>query len=316
MDRVPSGVLLQLAGVTTGVRQQALAGSWGSRDLIRLFVAGRADIVVKRWTGADRIARGSREAEILAHLTGMGFRHTPRAVPFGSSIMYRGKGGVTAWTAQEFVPGPAPGRQAVADPGFSRRLGQALAAFHECGTIGPADSGHASRLGELHRLPVLVGGLASPDAELVLRAYERSCRALDDVLVLPRCQLHGDVNLENIIESPSALTLIDLEFARVDIRLLDLAGLAAPGRTADGTVRGAPPQFQRSVAAAYRHALGQGRLAADEAEMSLLPVVSLMHFLLIVADQLRLRSPHVSCVLPVVADLTLQASSWKGAAGR
>ncbi|WP_406205517.1 aminoglycoside phosphotransferase family protein [Kitasatospora sp. NBC_01560] len=306
---VPPEVVSSLPGTPADARQQSLSGSWGSRNLARVTTE-QLDVVVKRWQGSRRLAMAAAETSALTTLASAGFHQVARVVALGGAPVLHPPGAHCAWTAQEYLQGLAPPRHAVGDQRFSRELGTVLARFH----LALARPGHllhaGSRLDELQLLPELTGLLPPTEAALVGAAFDLAVSRMEEVLAFPLGLLHGDLNLENLLQGPNGLQLIDLEFSRVDVRLLDLAALAAPTRDSAGRLQLAPEGFVRSVGSAYQEELNGTGIRPDSTQLALLPIVSLLHFLLILTDQLRARSPHVASVLPVVPQLALRAGSF------
>lgn len=309
---VPRHVLAALPGLPKFVRQRPMPGSWGSHDVSRV-TTDAGTVVVKQWSGPHRMARGLAEAQVLGRLERAAFSRAARPVALAGAPALVDRDGGSAWTAQSYLRGTAVTVRNTADRAFADALGALLASFHRRSTPQSSPVAVASRLPEIRLLPELVGGVPPEDAALAVRAFRLAAAHLDELLTLPTCQLHGDLNFENLIDSAVGPKLIDLEFTRVDVRMLDLAALAAPVRDPDGTLRIIGGRFIRGVLAAYCRELAGDELAPDPTELELLPVLSLTHFLLVLTDQLRAGSPHVGLVLPVVARLVERAARFDSA---
>jgi Ser/Thr protein kinase RdoA (MazF antagonist) len=127
--------------------------------------------------------------------------------------------------------------------------------------------------------------------------------------VLPRACVHGDVNFDNMILRRDGLVLIDWEFTRHDLRILDLATLVAPKRTSSGRFVMAAPEVFAEAVHGYQ-AAAQEPLSTLEREM--LPVAALAHYLLVLRDTLRLASPHARHVAEVVRTLLRRPPCGRG----
>lgn len=306
---VPDDVVSKLPRSPSTSYQRSLSGSWGTQGVTRI-VTDHLDVVMKQWCGERQIAMAIAETTVLTRLADVGFPNVAPVVPLSGAPILLLLEENMAWTARDYFPGRSPTPEALTDSAFSHGLGTLLAKFQ----TALESTGHRpdveSRLVELQLLPDLFHKLSSADSNMVGRAYDLAMGQLDEVLALPCGQLHGDLNLENLIDGPSGLKMIDLEFTRVDVRLLDLAALAAPIRDPTGTLQVAPEDFIRTASSAYQIELSRDFLAPDPDEMKLLPVVSLMHFLLILTDQLRADSRHIDSVLPAIPRLAEQASAF------
>ena len=86
----------------------------------------------------------------------------------------------------------------------------------------------------------------------------RLARAAAELAAAPVTPVHGDLRPDNVVVSPSGPVLIDLEFHRRDIRIIDLGALALPGRTEAGGIRAERPRdFLAAALVAYEAAVAE-----------------------------------------------------------
>ncbi|MFI5911831.1 phosphotransferase enzyme family protein [Dactylosporangium sp. NPDC051541] len=262
-----------------------LAGPWGHSGVFR---AGA--VVLKCWRGPRR-ERGLVETAQLRSLRAAGFASAPAPVA--------GRGGWweyhrdVLWTAQEYVE-PVPGRPAGT---AAARIGAVLARLHA--TEPDPRPGDRSRIDDLAGLDL--AAVPAGHAPAVAAALRHVLDRRAELTGLPRGRVHGDVNFDNaILGRGGRLVLIDWEFTRRDVRVLDLATLLAPKRRPDGSFRTAGPALIARIVAGYQAAAAEP-LGPDE--LRLLPAAALAHYLLVLRDVLAAGSPYAAVVAAAVAEL-------------
>lgn len=269
-----------------------LRGGWStSRTLLVQGTEGFA--VLKRWD-LESQSRARAEAASLQRLHEAGLSIAPEPRRVNGSFVAQGPRD-EMWTAAEYVRGEHP-----TGPSTNRnraRLAQLIAQFH---ISVESDS---SRLVEL--LEPWRGFLEPPAAEMVDTARRAVSGLVPSALELPRAHVHGDMNHGNLIETSSGLRVIDHEFARIDVRMLEFASLRVPNRTTAGELAVVSREYQNDVIREYG-----GRSPLDDEETRLLPSINLMYLLLIARDLCaqgdsalsRIRSAVQAVLLEVLAE--------------
>lgn len=299
--RVPPSVIAATGLDPLRADQSRLSNSWGSENntLVR---AGARAVVVKRWATPERKARGRAEARLLDRLAGRGFGAAPVPVRMAGGLWYETGPGGPLWTAQTFLPGRVPSA-ADAEEGFGVRLGRLLGALHVAGGPAPTTPVGGTRLTAGVR-PLPPECVVTPEAAAVLeRARAVVAPELDRMAALPLCRVHGDVRLDNLLDGPDGLTVIDLEFTGIDVRLLDLVSLVAGDRDQAGALRPLPADCVAAAVRAYADTVAGTDLALTEAETALFDTVATAFLLLVLTDQLRAGSRHARSVVPALTDL-------------
>ncbi|NUT19786.1 MAG: phosphotransferase [Hamadaea sp.] len=277
-----------------------LPGGWSSGRAM-LLDGDRGRAVVKRWP-QPMMARGAAESAALLALVGS--RVAPRPLTINGSLDPLHFASQTI-TAQEFLEGRPPFMHRPIEETTLRAIGARIAEMHA--TFRPTERALpvANRLSdafELLRLPAIRrDGLFDLIAQ-GLKMCETSLPALTECST---GHIHGDLNFDNILCDDDGIRFIDFEFARHDLRLLDLAMMRAPLRSAEGTLVVLPPRIQVAVLDGYQAA---AQTPFDDHELALLPTVSLMYFLMILRDLVALDSLHWRKVLPAVAQLMRESS--------
>jgi Ser/Thr protein kinase RdoA (MazF antagonist) len=133
------------------------------------------------------------------------------------------------------------------------------------------------------------------------RARAALAPALESLSTLPYCRIHGDVRLDNLLVDAGELAVIDLEFTRTDLRLLDLVSLLAGHRNPSGALAPLPRRAVDGVVRAYADAVARTELAWTEAESALFDTAGAAFLLLVLVDQLRAGSVHAASVVPMLA---------------
>jgi Ser/Thr protein kinase RdoA (MazF antagonist) len=261
---------------------------------------------------AERAARGRAEAVLLRRLADRGFRAAAAPVPFAAgALWYAPEPAGPQWTAQAFLPGRHPSATDARDAGFAGRMGRLLAALHLAAS-SPLPPAGGTRLAEGVR-PLPAGTVVLPDVRVVLdRARAVVEPALEALDALPHCQIHGDVRLDNLLVDAGELAVIDLEFTRVDLRLLDVVSLVAGDRDRSGRLVPLPSRTVGSVLRAYVDTVAGTDLAWTEAESALFDTAAVAFLLLVLVDQLRAGSTQVAGVAAVLARLLERLPSAGG----
>jgi Ser/Thr protein kinase RdoA (MazF antagonist) len=214
------------------------------------------------------------EIAFTSHLETQKFTHYPALLrTLDGSPHFEEPNGLI-WTAYEYIEG---GPVAPEEPTGPALMGHILADLHQLSA--PPDPG-PSRLATFPELSNEVRWLVPSAA--VRRATSIVLEALSDLTELRRSCVHGDFNSQNVILRAGEPMLIDLEFARWDVRLLDFASLVAPWRLASGRFW-PDPSFAAGVARAYGsrgHPVG----GLDARERELFPTAALAHTLFMVRD--------------------------------
>ncbi|MEW2592247.1 phosphotransferase [Micromonospora aurantiaca] len=301
---VADEVIWQVAeefGETLGRPKQItpLAGPWGPNGVFQV-AAGHSLFVLKRWQGADRIRRGTAETTQLVYLRQAGFTAAPAPLPYGAT-WWRSTDGATLWTAQEHIDAVPHRGHGGMRRHLAAQIGGVLADLHS--RIDDRPVGNVSRLDELADLDFT--RIPEPFNEVVASALSVVLARRDELSALPQSRVHGDVNLDNMILRRDGLVLIDWEFTRRDLRILDLATLVAPRRTPSGGFLTATPAMFGEILRGYQLA---AKTPLSRRERELLPTAALAHYLLVLRDTLRLGSPHVAQVVTVVRTLLLRES--------
>jgi thiamine kinase-like enzyme len=275
-------------------RITALAGPWGHNGVFLVDGPGKR-FVLKQWREEDRIRRGRAEVVQLIRLTQHGFRAAPRPLPVGADWSLTADDG-TLWTAQEYIEANRSVHPAASRGAMASRIGAVLADLHV--RTEPLHAGPPARIRELADLDLstVPGEFRSTVAtarQVVLDERER-------LATLPHGCLHGDVNFDNMILGERGLVLIDWEFTRRDLRILDLATLRAPIRTTSGRFVTVPPGRFAAMVRDYQRVADP---PLSPLELELLPTAALMHYLLVVRDTIARASRHVGAAVAVARRL-------------
>jgi hypothetical protein len=289
--RVPAEVRQALSLPDSGGEAALMPGRWPSDD-VGLLVVGSTGVVVKRWIGPEREARGCAEALMLVRLAERGFTAVARPVALGGSWWMRSRSPAALWTAQELVPGEVPSVHEIG-AGLGERLGTLLGAFHlAAADPGPTTSAQSRLLRSDRWLTDDIRPLG-PGRRVVAALRQAVSEHLGTLTAMPYCHIHGDVRLDNMVATPDRIALIDLEFTRVDLRLLDLASLAGGVRSAAGELSLLPLAVLEPALDAYHDAVAGTGLAMSGPERASLPFATAAFFLLVLHDLMRTHSPHV-----------------------
>ena len=253
---------------------QVLAHPWNIERAYRVRGRNRHDAALKVWQGHAARQRARSEVGFTLHLEGHGFaQHAALLRTRAGALVLEEPDGL-AWTGYEYIDGMAVARKQPAGPDL---LGRLLADLH--GLPGPGGRAR-SRLESFPDLAAEARALVPSTA--VRRATAIVLEALEELAELPRRCVHGDFNPQNVLVRADEPVLIDLEFARWDVRLLDFASLAAPWRSSSGPFE-VEPSFAAAVARAYERRAGPGG-GLDERERQLFPAAALAHTLFMVRD--------------------------------
>jgi Ser/Thr protein kinase RdoA (MazF antagonist) len=250
---------------------EPLPHPWALERVYRLRSPNRPDCVLKAWQGPAVRSRVRSEIRFTQHLEGEAFGHHAALLRTRSGTpVIEERDGLT-WTAYEYLEGVSmvPG-----DPTCPVLMGYLLADLHQ--VPAPPEPGPS----RLETFPELSGEVRElVPSRAVRQATSIVLDSLGDLIELPRRCIHGDFNPQNVIVRAGQPLLIDLEFSRWDLRLLDFASLVAPWRLASGPFR-VDSSFAPGVARAY--GLRGGRLEPRERE--LFPAAALAHTLFMIRD--------------------------------
>ncbi|MDQ0648527.1 hypothetical protein QFZ53_002723 [Microbacterium natoriense] len=262
---------------------------WGRRTQWECTDRRGEKIFLKEWSRVADSAPRANELAVLTrlHATSPGVGAAP--VAFGPGLMEI-EVGSSVLTASEFISGQD------LETGYSE---EGIAATFQV-------------INRMHRhvdqtLPVSADPIHSLAREVITRwganpVVRRSAGLLRDgaerLASLPTAAIHGDLNFSNVMLTVAGPRLVDFEFSRNDIRLLDLAALSFPSR-------GAQNGALQSVEALNDNKLIQ--LAdthfdppVSQSEREMFPSAVILHLLRIFRDVTR-QSPHsAALVLPAL----------------
>jgi Ser/Thr protein kinase RdoA (MazF antagonist) len=276
------------------------AHPWNAKRTF-IVASGAARLALRCWDGPAALQRMLAEEAILRELEPSAFRDYARRVPALNGEMHAWHSKNLAWSAYEFIPGVSPSE---CSSRAAAMAGELLGRFHRVLSKCPSAAGKTSRLralpqvaARLRRTRLVNTNQALTEMLCILDAEVVQC--VDALLQLPYGGTHGDYVFDNILVDDRA-RMIDFEFARDDIQLLDFGGLAAPLRRPDGSFVVASRDVLNSAVDAY--ADNAPNVAATRGETLWRAIAA--HWMLVADDLSRVSRRSFQRALAVLATVT------------
>lgn len=282
------------------VKIKSLDSPW-SQGRTFLCESGPKKIVLKNWHGPSSFARLTGELVISSYLnevdTSIVARH---ALTFDGKLCTEPRFGYV-WTAYNYLAG----RQPMDDEKSDRvAIANNLATYHNAyyPRLLPT---HQSRLPSLPaRIENLLEVFRAPPSCVrgSLLKIRSVCNShLAAFLNLPKALIHGDYRYENIRIHEKTATAFDLEFAREDVRILDIGSLLSGERLSDG--RFASPKYE-IVAEVFRRYAKTVYPSPSISEQKLLGVAAVLSLAIVFVDLLeagRYEASHAAAAIEEIA---------------
>jgi Ser/Thr protein kinase RdoA (MazF antagonist) len=268
-----------------------VGGRWAHDRVWRVCGDGE-EFAIKRWLGDAQVSRLLSEVSVTKALILGGVCHLAAPLRTAST----GLAGDVSWSLYPWIKGRPFLPHSECGGHYEAQLCELLARIHAVSSCSmPANPRLESiledRLGNGHG--ELLYGFPDGIVSCVRRLAERRGK---EIASLTKTLIHGDVNFDNVIIAGDELFLLDFEFARKDVALIDLALLWAPARDDSG---GFIP-LDREV---YERCIDRYRAVSPipKEEVELLPLVTLLFQFLILRDLLQSESPYVRSVRELVS---------------
>lgn len=258
--------------------------------------------ILKKWRGEFDFEKLKREVFFLKKLGDLNFKNIicPLISKYKNYWVQSEKN--TFWSAYNFIPGTTLLEVNLSSASIAGKL---LGNYHLAGRKIICEYSE-SRLYELVCLvDILEEGLDfSLKERFEIKRILKSFINKDfwDNANLPVAVIHGDFNLDNIIEFQKDYFLIDFEFTRPDFRILDFSELIVPKRDKSGKFIFSNRAFVNKVLDSYNETAGE-EFALSREEKKLIPLITLLHFLLILKDLMIFKSDFILTVCQTIKEL-------------
>jgi Ser/Thr protein kinase RdoA (MazF antagonist) len=269
--------------------ESEVGSSWHRRRQYRCHDADGRNFFLKQWSmPADRDAIWS-ETDTMARLDRIKSSISARQFRFAGETSLAIDARSTL-TACEFLSGPTL-EEAFSVDSLSAALG-ALNELHETSWIANPPASSCAR-----ELCADLAPRVSPSSDVGVAVQFLSERA-EALSKLPTALIHGDFNLSNVVVCDTGTKLVDFEFARLDIRILDLAALFAPRRL---STRGALERIE-GIGDDTILGLAAERLnpSLSSQECDLYPAAVFFHLLRVLRDVTVSSDANSALVLPAL----------------